>query len=1315
MKKRILSLLLSAGLLLGSVPLTANAYAAGQDETDTAAELIVTLDSPSLLDYADDEGCTVRDLILSDKGSGYSGLISSQQMKIKQLISSSVSGADLENSRSFNALTNAFTVRVPLSQVDAVRRLEGVKSVRVSESETAACSSKAEGSDPDKKKESSREETPETENDADTNDEAPKEYDTYGMASKSNTNVSTAYDRGYTGKGTLIAVIDSEFDVDHDVFAIPPPEMKYNRKYIAAIAGAAGLGVSPKYGYRDIFYNGKIIYAYDYGENDNDCGISEGMRHGTHVSGIAAGNNEGEGLLDFKGMAYDAQLAMFKVTDSSGRFREEAIISALDDAIKLGPDVINCSYGAVQYLTRDIDGRYLYNKAVRSGIALISAAGNDAYNGYGIGADKVPASYSTYGTVCTPSTSEGAFSVASSVPDDTYYHRTYMVFNGSSGKIYADMIYADLSFEDVYKDAFLSSQKTSNIPDDDDEGIYDDEIDKVKYVFMQGKGSRSDFEALDVSGKLIILNESGVSIEKLVKNAVDSGCYAVAIIRKEKNSRIPLNTEVSDFFVYAVDSSQKDYFIRHPKGKVSIYSEDKLSLKPKTEANTISEYSSFGAMADLTLKPDITAPGDDILSSIADHQFDIMSGTSMSTPCMSGAYVIIKQYLTEKGMLEGYSPAAGEELIYKLMMSSASLIQYKDSNTAYYSPRLQGAGLVDIDAVLNAEAYLSSGDRRPSVSLREIKDGSFSFEFTVESISDNELSYIPLCILQTDGYKENDDKKSKTKYLNSFEPVNIRSHADITFEVNGQPVESIKVEPHSKTTVKVSGTIDSAFIDEYTKIFSNGFFAEGFICLRAEDEGAGSLNMPFSGFCGDWSSQRLFPRDIYDNDPDSFPYSNSILSIGSSFNPESSFFESAGVNIFGYEDLPYVISFGRNSLRSYLSIPDDVYTTPSVLLPSLFILRDALDYTITFTDMQGSMLFCQNFGDISGYISAATPSHVYFTDISKQEILHKYYEFADSLEEGVYKYMLSASTVGADGNPERSEALSFRVAVDNSQPKINDYYLERTDEGKLYLNVYASDNNYLQGIRLFAVQYDENMEVAGRIDMYEDILSYWGGNENFVTYEYDRNSRLYHFRYDLTKYKKFIKARMEGGQYIYKDDDLEIIFQDDKDYSGIEPNHILIEAVDCAYNCSNHRIVDIDSYGEAEIKLVDESGSPIKNVTLVQNGAAYESDENGNVIMKNLPLGSNRLRILFDYTCANGDPYVNFRITKKENHYAGVFELAKIPEESSEPEENSKAQTSRFTFDTSDTRSAAGYAYLIILAGTVIMLTGFICKKRKQR
>lgn len=72
------------------------------------------------------------------------------------------------------------------------------------------------------------------------------------------------------------------------------------------------------------------------------------QRYDTHVSGTVAGYAEtDEGEVIFSGVAPDAQLMMMKVfPDQDGGAQQTVTINALEDALKLGADVINLSLGS---------------------------------------------------------------------------------------------------------------------------------------------------------------------------------------------------------------------------------------------------------------------------------------------------------------------------------------------------------------------------------------------------------------------------------------------------------------------------------------------------------------------------------------------------------------------------------------------------------------------------------------------------------------------------------------------------------------------------------------------------------------------------------------------------------------------------------------------------------------------------------------------------------------------------------------------------------------------------------------------------------
>ena len=1355
--KSIFSILLSAALLAGCFQTAAAAqpFSATRSSLEESAVIsrpeeravvIVTLSEPALMDIYHNNVQSADDFsqfLLSQKGQQTAERIRSQQQTLRRQIQKQCPDADFSSARSYTAITNALTVTVNLSDVERLCQMSGVRSAVISSivSETTSVEddSSEEVSEPSEEVSEPSEEVSEPSEEVsepseevgepseEESEPAPKEYDTYGMASKASIKVTPAYEAGFTGKGTLIAVIDNEFNVRHNVFSVVPEKMRYSEAVINAIGNSIGFGIDPKYTMDHIFYNGKIVYAYDYGENDNICRTG-GMQHGTHVAGIAAGNNDGQGELDFKGTAYDAQLAFFKIADKSGQLQDEAILAALDDAVKLNPDVINCSYGAIEYLTHDYEGKQLYEKLMEYGTAIVAAAGNDAYNSYAMGSDEIPVTYTNYSTICSPSSLNGAFSVAASVPDAVYATHYTMIFNDSN-RVPTNMIYADLSFEEVYEDGNLSVRSRS-VPQDE-EAEEDDavEIDRVDYVYLGGIGQLNDFKGKKLNDKIVIVNESAIPIETLVKRSIQYNCYAVIVIQREKNSLLKQNNDISDFFVYSIDHAQKEYFEQHPKGTVAICSSQKMKEEPQRNAGTITEYSSYGTKADLTLKPDITAPGDNILSSIDKQGFGVMSGTSMASPCAAGAYAVMKQYIFSNSYCSIYLGTQTQEFIYQLLMSTADILSYRDTEKPlYYSPRLQGAGGINLEKAIQTRAFLSVDDARPSVSLGESTEGTYRFRFSVSSFSSETQQFTPDYILQTDGYRLSEHEQERAHYVNSFIPDDIRSRAKVTFSVDGQPVQTISVEPFETLEVEVTLTLDPAYVTSHSQLFSNGFFVDGFICMNSEE--AVDLHLPFTGFCGDWSKADIFPQNIYHDDA-LFPVGQSTLSIVSAFDSGSSFAETAGVNVFGYKDLPTNISFGQNSLRSYLNIPETVYVNPCVLLPNIHVLRDVMDYTISIYDKKGVLLFCQNFGDISSYFNPSGAQYAYLTEPSKRPILNEFFEFADTLTEGEYTYIVSASTVGIDGNPQRTEHFMFPIHVDNTAPSIQEYYLQKTDDGKLYLHLYAKDNNILQGIRLSAIQYDNFQKIVARFDLREDMLQYWGSSDKFVEYHYDAASDLYYFRYDLTEYQPFIQSKMDEKAEVYSDGDVTIIFENETDYSNIEKDLVLLEAVDGAYNCGEDNVIDINHYGEARLKLTDENGQPLAGVLVTHNGQIYESDRDGLIQLRNLPLWKNECYIVDDYLSAETNrPYIRFFLGKDNWKIDNSVVLKHVPQsvvvsesslepsrhvsEASESTETKREPTIIVNFHTGDSGS---YGLLVTaLAGLVsVCLTVCIGRRRKKK
>lgn len=221
------------------------------------------------------------------------------------------------------------------------------------------------------------------------------------------------WQEGWTGDGTVIAVLDSGLRVSHEAFAddslVRSPAL--SREFVAAFASGGGT--------KGRYVSTRIPFAYDYYNRDDD--VSTTNSHGTHVTALAAGyvGKEG-GTAAFRGAAPGAQILSMKIfPDNSGGGTDDAVIlRALEDALNLGADVINISAGTGAGFSRDglLDGLYsqAYAQLAEAGVVVCCSAGNEGTSAaYKTWAPALPTgSYTDYGAVTSPASYRGAVAVA---------------------------------------------------------------------------------------------------------------------------------------------------------------------------------------------------------------------------------------------------------------------------------------------------------------------------------------------------------------------------------------------------------------------------------------------------------------------------------------------------------------------------------------------------------------------------------------------------------------------------------------------------------------------------------------------------------------------------------------------------------------------------------------------------------------------------------------------------------------------------------------------------------------------------------------
>ncbi|MCM6832428.1 S8 family serine peptidase [Leuconostoc mesenteroides] len=154
-------------------------------------------------------------------------------------------------------------------------------------------------------------------------------------------------------------------------------------------------------------------------------------------------------------------------------------------------------------------------------------------------------------------------------------------------------------------------------------------------------------------------------------------------------------------------------------------------------------FSSWGPMADYTLKPDIAAPGDSVTSTAIDpttntQTYAVESGTSMAGPYDAGAALLVMQKLkATRPELQGADLVKAVKLA--LMNAADPMIDLNYPDT-YVSPRRQGAGQIDVTKAGNLDVAAEGTNNAGSVSLGKIGQTA-SFNVTLTNYGQTTQSY----------------------------------------------------------------------------------------------------------------------------------------------------------------------------------------------------------------------------------------------------------------------------------------------------------------------------------------------------------------------------------------------------------------------------------------------------------------------------------------------------------------------------------------------------------------------------------------------
>ncbi|MBQ7088388.1 MAG: leucine-rich repeat protein [Clostridia bacterium] len=653
----------------------------------------------------------------------------------------------------------------------------------------------------------------------------------------------------YDGTGMVVAVLDTGLDSDHTAFS--PDNFTSDKlgltydEVAKLVAGTKANELSNgSLTVDNVFINNKVPFGYDYADKDPDV-YSTHNNHGTHVSGVIVGNDD-----VITGVAPNAQLVSMKIfSDIQDSALSSWILAALEDCVILGVDVINMSLGTACGFDHEGEEELLsgvYQRLRDAGIAVVVAASNSYNSAYGSDANgNLPlTSNPDSGTVGSPGTYPGTLSIASVNGVETPYIKygnTIMYFDEAND---------NAGNEQHFFETLLGSDASR----------------EIEYVTIPGIGRSADYTGLDVKGKIALVRRGQTTFEEKAMIAEAQGAAGI-IIYNNVSGEIKMNIGDAQLAVCSISQADGEVLAAKESGMLHISVD-------QTSGPFMSDFSSWGPTPSLGIKPEITAHGGNILSSVTGGDYDRLSGTSMACPNMAGAVVLMRQYVVENFPAIAKDVGAVTAMVNRLLMSTAGILI--NTNGQPYAVRKQGAGLANLNAALTTPACIITYDKdgkAMDVTKLELgddpaKNGVYEMTFAVDNFSDGELSYKLTTKVLTEGVSENKTNAGKTTVTE--EAYVLEGAALEILSVDGGSVSgnTITVGAGRQAKVSVRLTLSDEDKKYLTTSFENGMYVEGFLSLTAAAGTDINMNVPYLAFFGDWNTAPMFDLEYYDTNAD---------------------------------------------------------------------------------------------------------------------------------------------------------------------------------------------------------------------------------------------------------------------------------------------------------------------------------------------------------------------------------------------------------------------------------------------------------------
>ncbi|PWZ22619.1 Subtilisin-like protease SBT1.2 [Zea mays] len=424
------------------------------------------------------------------------------------------------------------------------------------------------------------------------------------------------WDKSNMGEGIIIGVLDDGISPGHpsfDATGVPPPPAKWKGRcdFNSSVCNNKLIGA------RSFYESAKWKWQ---GIDDPVLPVSMGS-HGTHTSSTAAGafvpgaNVMGNGIGTAAGMAPRAHIALYQVCFEDKGCDRDDILAALDDAVDEGVDVLSLSLGD------DEAGDFAYDPialggytAIMKGI-FVSAAGGNMGPDYATIANEAP----------------WLLTVAAATTDRRFV-ASVRLGNG-----------VELDGESLFQPQGFLSVPRLLVRDLSDGTCSDEKVLTPEHV----------------GGKIVVCDAGGNFTALEMGAALRAGGAAgmVVITIEEFGSVVQPKAHAlpASQVTYATGQQIRGYMNSTdiPTGELIF----KGTVLGNRDSPVVAPFSSRGPSKQNQgiLKPDITGPGVSIIAGVPKPaglmtppnplaaKFDVLSGTSMATPHLSGIAAVLKK------------------------------------------------------------------------------------------------------------------------------------------------------------------------------------------------------------------------------------------------------------------------------------------------------------------------------------------------------------------------------------------------------------------------------------------------------------------------------------------------------------------------------------------------------------------------------------------------------------------------------------------------------------------------------------------------